>query len=237
MVVTGWTVSDGKISGKGLPVYERHGFVPVARLKFNDKYAPADWNYERDGRPDVIFYVHNGDSVEAIISSHYERHDLSRVPYVKDYDEGTAKQKEILSTREVGGAGRHFRSLSEGNTVTAYTDNNDPIEVKYAISEAANLVTSHDTGLKVNPDYPEELQPRQRERAASELQVNRIANRLNPRGCGESHDLDGAPVVGPDGVVETGNGRTIAIKKYTSRGPTRQSYTGIGLLIMQIGLV
>ena len=80
-------------------------------------------------------------------------------------------------------------------------------------------MTSHDTGLKVNPDYPEELQPRQRERAASELQVNRIANRLNPARLGENPMIsDGAPVVGPDGVVETGNGRTIAIKKVYEQG-------------------
>ncbi len=115
-----------------------------------------------------------------------------------------------------------LKPLSEGNTVTAYTDNNDPIEVKYAISEAANLVTSHDTGLKVNPDYPEELQPRQRERAASELQVNRIANRLNPARLGENPMIsDGAPVVGPDGVVETGNGRTIAIKRVYESKPDK----------------
>ena len=97
---------DGKISGEGLPnIYEGFGFIPAARLKFNDKYAPADWNYERDGRPDVIFYVHNGDSVETIISSDYERHDLSRVPYVKDYDEGIAKQREFLARREKGNEG------------------------------------------------------------------------------------------------------------------------------------
>lgn len=34
--------------------YEKHGFVEYARAKWNDEYAPDDWNYEKDGRPDVI---------------------------------------------------------------------------------------------------------------------------------------------------------------------------------------
>lgn len=115
-----------------------------------------------------------------------------------------------------------LKPLSEGNTVTAYTDNNDPIEVKYALAEAGDLVTSHDTALNVSPDYPKELQPRQRERAASETQINRIAGRLNPARLGENPMIsDGAPVVGPDGVVETGNGRTIAIKRVYESKPDK----------------
>ena len=93
-----WGRFDGKIPGIGLPeFYEDHGFIPVGRLKFNCEYAPDDWNYKRDGEPDIIFYVHNGDSIEKILTPDYARHDLSKVPYVKDYDEGAAKQEELLS--------------------------------------------------------------------------------------------------------------------------------------------
>jgi hypothetical protein len=39
----------------GLPsLYGRHGFRPVARVAWNDEYAPDGWNYERLGRPDVV---------------------------------------------------------------------------------------------------------------------------------------------------------------------------------------
>ena len=68
--------------------------------------------------------------------------------------------------------------------------------------------------MNVNPNYPEELQPRQRERVASEMQISDIANKLNPARLGENVMVsDGAPIVGSDGVVETGNGRTIALKR------------------------
>ena len=34
-----------------------------------DEYAPDDWNYERDGRPDIIFWIHNGESAEQIAAT------------------------------------------------------------------------------------------------------------------------------------------------------------------------
>lgn len=41
---------DGKLSD----FYSRNGFVEHQRLKWNDEYAPEDWDYEKYGRPDVI---------------------------------------------------------------------------------------------------------------------------------------------------------------------------------------
>lgn len=51
----------------GLPQkYARQGFKPVARVPFNDEYAPPGWDYERmgvfnKGRPDVVFMVYDPD--------------------------------------------------------------------------------------------------------------------------------------------------------------------------------
>ena len=42
-------------------LYSKFGFVPCARLKFNDEFAPEGWNFERDGRPNILFMAHNGD--------------------------------------------------------------------------------------------------------------------------------------------------------------------------------
>jgi hypothetical protein len=35
--------------------YERAGFVETGRVAFDPAQAPAGWNTERDGRPDVVF--------------------------------------------------------------------------------------------------------------------------------------------------------------------------------------
>lgn len=39
----------------GLPrLYARHGFTPIARVPWDDKYAPDGWDYDHHGRPDVV---------------------------------------------------------------------------------------------------------------------------------------------------------------------------------------
>lgn len=35
-------------------LYARHGFVEVTRYHWDDQYAPANWDYEKNGRPDVV---------------------------------------------------------------------------------------------------------------------------------------------------------------------------------------
>lgn len=39
-------------------LYARNGFKPVSKMPFNKKFAPPDWNYKRDGTPDIIFMKH-----------------------------------------------------------------------------------------------------------------------------------------------------------------------------------
>lgn len=58
---------DNYNSPKLSAMYELYGFNPVSKTKFNSKFAPDDWNYERDGEPDVVFWIHNGDSAEDVV--------------------------------------------------------------------------------------------------------------------------------------------------------------------------
>lgn len=67
-------------------IYAKSGFVPVARLKWNDDYAPDGWDYDtyaafNGGRPDVVFMAHDPASVD----SRYQR---GSGRYVNSYDDG-----------------------------------------------------------------------------------------------------------------------------------------------------
>lgn len=77
-----------------------------------------------------------------------------------------------------------------------------------------DLVPSHTDSLAANPDFPRELQPRLRDRDAARLQVDEMASRLNPDALlTDVQQLDrGSPIVGPDDVVESGNGRVLAMR-------------------------
>lgn len=115
---------------------------------------------------------------------------------------------------------------TRGRGETAYLPDNTPVRTRFRVVEAAELRPSNTPDGRVNPDYPQELQPRDRTNANSQVQVRNIAARLNPERLGSSRDAGtGAPIIGNDGVVESGNGRTMAITQaYQQGGDRAQAY-------------
>ena len=79
-------------------MYLAHGFIPVARTAFVDEYAPSDWNYERDGRPDIIFWMHNGNDIETVARNigTQEMPDLKALPLM-EYDEAAAYRDGLIT--------------------------------------------------------------------------------------------------------------------------------------------
>lgn len=86
---------DGKLSD----FYAKHGFIPVARVAFDRNYAPENWNYELFGEPDVIFWVHNGDSPQTVAQKigDYPRYDTSKLPLFNSYEEAAAYRDSLLN--------------------------------------------------------------------------------------------------------------------------------------------
>jgi hypothetical protein len=107
----------------------------------------------------------------------------------------------------------------ELETAVAVTSRGREIPVRYALVELDDLVTSHDDDLIRNPAFPEALQPRDRTRAGSQAANIRLESELNPkRLMREAGAETGAPLVAPDGTVESGNGRTIALRRSARTG-------------------
>lgn len=93
------------------------------------------------------------------------------------------------------------------------------VSARYEVVEASDLTASNLPNGSVNPKYPAALQPRERSREVSRAQIEGIIADLDPERLGESlMASDGAPVVGPDNVVESGNGRTLALYESYRRG-------------------
>jgi len=70
-------------------IYETVGFRPVAKLKWNDEYAPLGWDKEvfkkfQNGEPDVAFFVYDPD--------YTGMNGINNIPYVDDYDDAVALQ-------------------------------------------------------------------------------------------------------------------------------------------------
>lgn len=107
----------------------------------------------------------------------------------------------------------------EGATATVVTERGLTAPVRYRLVEASDLITSHTNDLTPTAAFPAELQPRDRSRSASADQIARIENAVRPELLGESVKAsDGAPIIGPDAVVESGNARTIALRRAYESG-------------------
>jgi len=102
----------------------------------------------------------------------------------------------------------------EGRDNTVKTAKGTKLVTGFKIIDASNLVISHETDGTTNPDYPAEIQPRDRARSTSQAWVQKTARNLDPDSLGRTQRADsGAPIVGADRVVESGNGRAMAIRE------------------------
>jgi hypothetical protein len=129
---------------------------------------------------------------------------------------------EGLDEEQGGGAPPSFRPAPEGAQPHGFalTSQGREIGVRYGVVEAGELTASHDVAGRANPRFPEQLAP---ERAPQTG-----ANIDDPRslmGSGLADGARGAPVIGHDGVVESG-GDTVALLQRAAmiRSPAYERY-------------
>ncbi len=140
---------------------------------------------------------------------------------------GDAEGKPGVSDSQAGTAtGSENRTKVAGTPVpkmaahTVATPSGRSIDVTPIVVEASSLITSDATG------YDGKLQPRNRDRAASQTQIREIATNLDTNRLGVSAEADrGSPIIGDDGLVESGNGRVMAIRlAYQQNGQSAAKY-------------
>mgnify|MGYP004498181499 CR=1 FL=1 len=121
----------------------------------------------------------------------------------------------------ISGDTEYFKSMANrGKSATVRTDDGKEFDVTYKIVPAETLVASNTADFGKNENYPEKLQPRDRDRVSMKEQVDDMARNLRPEDLAASRSVNqGAPLVNQDNVVENGNGRTMAITRaYTTDG-------------------
>jgi hypothetical protein len=114
----------------------------------------------------------------------------------------------------------------EGRQRTAFTPSGQAVELGFDVEAVEELITSHDDAGNVNPLFPANLQPRDRDKDTSQVQIAKIAGDLKPELLGESATVtDGAPIIkmmpitDENGVTQvrpvvvSGNARVIALRK------------------------
>jgi hypothetical protein len=91
-------------------IYENVGFRPVARLPWNDKFAPPNWDKKvfakhNNGEPDIVFFVHDPEYFGG----------AKDVPVVTDYDDAVRLQDEALGAVTPAAKGLDDTARNAGN--------------------------------------------------------------------------------------------------------------------------
>lgn len=103
------------------------------------------------------------------------------------------------------------RAPLTGKSETVVTPAGREVETQFEVRELADVHQA--SGIR---------QPRDRGRDSSDMQVTNIAAKLDPNQLkGNRQAAHGAPIIGPDGVIEVGNGRTRAIERAYAQHPER----------------
>lgn len=108
------------------------------------------------------------------------------------------------------------RAEIAGEQVRIHTPAGRSIAAEPQVVELRDLIPSHTDDMALNPAYPhgEGVQPRDRSRDASVAQIRDIAGNLEPERLRTSPEAgNGAPIVDGENVVESGNGRVLALRQ------------------------
>jgi len=189
-----WTMGEalhniafGSIVGGGLHVLTRYPRAPITQLI-------------EDAGPDA-----RAGALQAGIAQHLADAPTAVAPVL---DIGRLESGMAARIRARG-------DTADGN-YAAFTPQGLRVEMRPEVVELDSLVASHDDTGNVNPAYPhaEGLQVRDRANAASQAQITEMASRLEPERLGPSPEAaTGAPIVNGDNIVESGNGRTMALRR------------------------
>ncbi|WP_312329822.1 hypothetical protein [Atlantibacter hermannii] len=116
-------------------------------------------------------------------------------------------------------ASLHYSQTTLGRSSYVVTSKGQEVKTGFKVIDARSLIISNKLDGTINPQFPAELQPRDRTRMSSKIQVSKIAGNLRPAQLTDSGlSSHGAPIVGPDNVVESGNGRSMGILRAYEQG-------------------
>lgn len=192
------------------------GASPVA-AEFEQASAP-DQSAWQSGMMDRLANADQNNSTYARLVQSMQNEPASVAEKTRLMREAEALPRAEVAAKQIK---PNTRVLDEARAQTqAYTPEGREVQAQWDVVDASDLITSNTDSFTINPNFPASRQPRDRTRASAQQQVNEIASKLQPNLLGESPDVStGAPFVGAsDNVVDSGNGRSMAIRRVYSEG-------------------
>ena len=166
---------------------------------------------EQDEEPDNLYLSSNEDQENELTHEELTERE-AKTPENKPA-QGKEDLPEFTPTEDTVNAYK-AKNVAGSNTARVRTIKGTEVDVRYKIVDADDLIASTtDTGAP-NKKYLQALQPRDRGKLYSIEQIYRIAAKPDPELLGANRMAsDGAPIIGADMMVESGNGRVLALRK------------------------
>lgn len=137
--------------------------------------------------------------------------DLNLSPNVTEPVARIAADAQRIAVRRASEVDRSWANATDLGPQTVVTPTGLRVGVRSEVVDALELVKARG-----------DLQPRDRSRAASDAQIAEMAANLDPARLMFSPEADrGAPIVGPDNMVESGNGRVAALIRAAETNPEK----------------
>ena len=145
--------------------------------------------------------------------SHYAGDGLNSAQISLDEARAYFNGEHFSNVGSTGGVGTAPISWPAGRSIPQFEEVATPggmsVGVRYRVADMSELTRASG-----------DLQPRDRSRSASDEQIALIARNLDPRRLMPSPEASsGAPVIGPDGMIESGNGRVAALNRAADEHP------------------
>lgn len=198
------------------------------RLTANNQVATgkdgkAKW-FGREEKAQEFIAKKNISDTHEVVSAGKSRFEIQPKVQTTEATQTTEAKPLVSDNTEASLGGKPVRATpvkdETKSTGRSFTADNDEVPYQWDVVDAKDLVSSHTNTFGENPDFPKNAQPRDRANAGYQAQVLKIQKEFNPELLGESSLVsDGSPFVGAnDNVVESGNGRTIAIRRTYESG-------------------
>ena len=187
------------------------------------KDGKAKW-FGREEKAQEFIAKKNISDTHEVVSAGKSRFEIQPKAQTTEATQTTEAKPLVSDNTEASLGGKPVRATpvkdETKSTGRSFTADNDEVPYQWDVVDAKDLVSSHTNTFGENPDFPKNAQPRDRANAGYQAQVLKIQKEFNPELLGESSLVsDGSPFVGAnDNVVESGNGRTIAIRRTYESG-------------------
>lgn len=191
-------------------------FYSMANREQRDKMAREEADFQREleqeekGRQSIYNALTNyaqKRSYEEYANRRRQREE-TRQKFVDDVKEHftNAFDSAFREERRQGPLPKAIKGII-GSKAEVRSDKGKTYQSKYKVVDIDDLTISD------NERYPQELQPRDRDRKAMKANVAQMEQNIRPLDLMESRNVnEGAPVIRKDGVVLNGNGRAMGIR-------------------------